>query len=167
MTARSAERTAFEVRPARPSDLARLDALFARAYPRLLKADYPPSILVTAVPLLARAQPRLLASGTYYVAETGEGRLVAAGGWSRRRDGRGEVRHVVTDDRLVRQGLGRAVLTRVLDAAALSGIDEMRCLSTRTAVPFYASLGFEEVGPVDMPLAPGITFPAVAMRRRM
>ena len=37
------------VRVAHPGDLAALDALFARTYPSLLKHDYPPSVLVTAL----------------------------------------------------------------------------------------------------------------------
>ena len=51
------------LRHATPSDLAAVDALLARSYPRLLAADYSASVLVTAVPIIARARPELLASG--------------------------------------------------------------------------------------------------------
>jgi hypothetical protein len=54
-------------------DLPRIDALLSESYPALLKPDYPPSVLVTALPLIARANPSLLRSGTYFVAEDGEG----------------------------------------------------------------------------------------------
>ena len=57
------------IRPSTLSDLAAVDALLARTYPKLLKADYPPSVLVTALPLISRAQPKLLTCGTYYVVE--------------------------------------------------------------------------------------------------
>ena len=60
------------LRVATPADLAAVDALLARSYPRLLAADYPPSVLVTALPLISRARPELLASGTYYVVEDGD-----------------------------------------------------------------------------------------------
>jgi hypothetical protein len=69
------------IRKTRASDLAALDAMFARSYPILLKADYPPSALVTALPLISRAQPNLITSGNYYLAEV-DGQVVAAGGWS-------------------------------------------------------------------------------------
>jgi GNAT superfamily N-acetyltransferase len=157
------------LRTARLSDLAAVDALLARAYPRLLAADYPPSVMVTAVPLIARARPALLASGTYHVAEDETGAILAAGGWtpsSAGRGGVGQVRHVVTDDRHARRGIGRALLTRVLDEARESGVAVMDCLSTRTAVPFYAAMGFQGVGAIDITLAPGIAFPAVRMIRR-
>ena len=71
------------LRLATPADLAAVDALLARAYPRLLAADYPPSVLVIAVPLIARARPELLASGRYWLACDSAGTVLAAGGWSR------------------------------------------------------------------------------------
>ncbi|SLN46218.1 GNAT family N-acetyltransferase [Roseisalinus antarcticus] len=161
----------FVVRQARRSDLAPLDALFARAYPRLLRADYPPSVLVTAIPLIARAQPALLASGSYYVAEEA-GRLLGAGGWTARGPGAGgtapgvaHVRHMVTDDRELRRGIGRAILETAFDAARATGVTGLHCHSTRTAEAFYAAMGFARIGPAMVPLAPGIAFPAIEMWR--
>jgi GNAT superfamily N-acetyltransferase len=164
------------VRVAGAADLSAIDALLARAYPRLLKADYPPSTLVLAVPLISRANPRLIASGNYYVVEE-EGTVVGAGGWTRSAPaGRprrvppratGHVRHVVTDDTRTRRGIGRALMTRILDEARADGVRVLECLSTRTAVPFYAACGFTELGPVDVALAPGIEFAAVHMARRI
>ena len=159
------------IRPARPDDLAAIDALLARAYPRLLAPDYPPSVLVMALPRIVRAQPALLASGSYWAAER-DGAILGAGGWTAAAPataavtpGRGHVRHVVTDDRAVRQGIGRAVMAAAMAQARAAGITRLDCLSTRTAVPFYAALGFVPVGPVTVPLGPGIDFPAVAMAR--
>lgn len=157
----------FTLRVARSDDLAGLDALYARSYPKLLKADYPPSVLVTALPLISKAQPRLLASGTYYVCETGDGDPIGAGGWTLARQGRADVRHIVTDDRYTRRGVARAILRRCLAEAAAQGLRRMMCKSTYTAVPFYASLGFVEEGRVEVPLAPGITFTAVQMWRKL
>ena len=69
------------VRPSTRADIGAIDALLGRSYPQLLKADYPPSALVTVLPLMTRAQPGLVASGRYWVAEQ-DGRLLGAGGWS-------------------------------------------------------------------------------------
>lgn len=155
------------IRKSRPSDLALADALFSESYPVLLKDDYPPSVRVLAVPMLSRARPDLLASGTYYVAEDADGRLVAAGGWTRsaRHGGIGQIRHVVTDHRRTRQGIGTALMTHIIDTARAAGIRHLQCQSTRTAVPFYTACGFRLLGPIEVPLAPGISFPAVAMER--
>jgi GNAT superfamily N-acetyltransferase len=163
------------VRIAGSPDLAAIDALLARTYPRLLKADYPPSVLVLSLPIISRANPALVASGTYYVVEEA-GAVVGAGGWTRtvpagRRGAASartaQVRHVVTDHRRTRRGIGRALMTRILEDAATDGVTAIECLSTRTAVPFYAACGFAELGAVSVGLAPGIDFPAVRMARRL
>jgi GNAT superfamily N-acetyltransferase len=155
------------IRLATRRDLSAVDLLLAQSYPRLLAKDYPPSVLVTAVPLIARARPGLLAGGTYWVAAEATGSLVAAGGWSAAGPGRGEVRHVVTAVDRQRRGIGRALMGRVLTQAAAAGVRRLDCLSTRTAVPFYTALGFRALGPVEVPLRPGIAFPAVRMVRAL
>lgn len=159
----------FVVRPTTGADLAAVDALLAHSYPRLLKADYPPSVLVTALPLISRAQPALMSCGTYYLAERPDGQVIGAGGWTRDRGraDKGHIRHVVTDSDSVRQGVGRAILAHALRAARAAGIGEMECWSTRTAQPFYAALGFVDEGPIDVTLQRGISFPAILMRQSL
>ncbi len=144
--------------------------MLSRSYPRLLAADYPPSTVVLAVPKITRARPELLVSGTYFLAEDLDGRVLGAGGWTRAAPGGadgpgdvGHVRHVATDPDAVRLGIGRALMSRVMEDARGLGILWLDCLSTRTAVPFYAALGFKVVFPVDVPLGPGIVFPAIRM----
>ncbi len=160
------------IRPATFADLSELDQLFARSYPVLLKKDYPPSVLVTAIPLISRANPRLVASGTFFLACREDGRIVGAGGWTHSAPpgfpagrGVGNIRHVVTDKDHQRQGIGRCLMEHVFTTASTEGIGRLDCLSTRTAVPFYAASGFRVLGPVEVQLAPGIDFPAVRMQR--
>ena len=161
------------LRSATAADIAGIDALLARTYPRLLKADYPPSLLVMAIPRIARAQPGLATSGTYHVATDDEGRILAAGGWSfgspaeRPDPGTGQVRHVVTDDRLTRRGLGRAILTRVMDEARSHGLTRLDCLSTLTAAPYYRALGFTAERRITVALGPGLDVPVIAMTRHL
>ena len=159
------------VRPTTLADLAEIDALFARAYPVLLKPDYPPSILFTALPLICRAQPNLLASGTFFFAVV-YGLFVGAGAWTPGAPGgaladrnAGHVRHLVTDQNFTRRGIGRALMARVFKTAEAAGMTVLRCQSTRTAVPFYQAVGFRVLGEITVPLRPGIDFPAVSMMR--
>ncbi|MGX9354888.1 GNAT family N-acetyltransferase [Roseobacteraceae bacterium S113] len=158
-----------KVRLAQADDLNAVDALLSRSYPVLLKPDYAPSVLVTALPLISRAQPALLNSGSYFVAEI-DGAIVGAGGWTFAAPGGkpgtrgvGHVRHVVSSHLHARRGVGRALMSNVMLHAKGSGVAKMDCLSTLTAVPFYESLGFRALGPVDVALRPGITFPSVQM----
>lgn len=154
------------IRPSTGADFAAVDALLARSYPKLLKADYPPSILVTALPLISRAQPELLACGTYYVAEAA-GEIIGAGGWTPDRSDPtlGHVRHLVTDDRALRRGVGTALMARSFEDARAAGLRRMACSATWTAEAFYQAQGFVTLGRVDVPLQRGITFPAIGMLR--
>ncbi|MEM6373342.1 MAG: GNAT family N-acetyltransferase [Pseudomonadota bacterium] len=156
------------IRPTTRHDLAAVDALLARTYPKLLKADYPPSVLVTALPIISRAQPHLLTCGTYYVVED-DGVILGAGGWTRDRSDpeRGHIRHVVTDDRALRRGVARRLMAHCFDRARSAGITQMECWATRTAVPFYEAVGFCQDGLIDVPLGAGITFPSVRMMRAL
>ena len=72
----------FRIRTAVISDIGAIDGILQRCYPRLLKADYPPSVLATALPRMTQAQPKLIMSGTYFVAEDRDGVLIGAGGWT-------------------------------------------------------------------------------------
>ncbi|MEM7641431.1 MAG: GNAT family N-acetyltransferase [Pseudomonadota bacterium] len=158
------------LRPTTRADIPAVDALLAEAYPRLLAADYPPSVLVTALPRISRAQPGLVTSGTYWLAEE-DGVLLAAGGWTAQAPaggvtpGRGHIRHVVSNPARLREGHARAVLEAAMGQARVAGITAFDCISTRTAVPFYRALGFRVAKEIDVTLAPGITFPAVQMTR--
>ncbi|MCH2163630.1 MAG: GNAT family N-acetyltransferase [Marinovum sp.] len=158
------------VRIATPDDLMAVDALIAQSYPILLKADYAPSVLVTALPLISRAQPELLSSGSYFVAEIDD-EVVGAGGWTMAAPGAGpsargvgHIRHVVTSHRHTRLGIGRSLMSNVKLHAKGSGMVRLDCLSTLTAVPFYQSMGFDLLGPVQVQLRPGITFPSIRMQ---
>jgi N-acetylglutamate synthase-like GNAT family acetyltransferase len=166
--------TTLTLRRARPDDLDQVDRLLRASYPRLLKADYPPSVMVLALPLISKARPELLASGRYFIVEGADGAILGAGGWSLSSplDGRGieqaaQVRHVATHPDHLRQGIGRAILGEVVVDCLRHGLRWLDCLSTRTAVPFYERLGFRMVQPMDVNLGPGIRFPALRMLRQI
>lgn len=163
----------LSLRPANLDDIDALDRLFRRSYMRLLADDYPPSVLVTAVPVIGRAQPDLVASGRFYVVEGPTG-LVGAGGWSLQppggrpgRRGVGHMRHVATDPDHTRQGVARLLLDHILMQARGSGMLQMRALSTLTAVPFYSAMGFVQQGETQITLRGGIAFPSVVMQAQL
>ena len=156
----------MNIRPTTIADLAVVDALLARSYPKLLKADSPPSVLVTVLPVIARAQPKLLRCGTYYVVEE-DGQVLGAGGWTpdRTDPALGHIRHVATDDRALRRGVGRRLLNHCFDTARAAGVQRMECWATLTAERFYQAVGFQTVGPMDVTLEGGIRFPSLRMLR--
>ena len=164
----------YRIRISRLDDVAAVDRLFARSYPALLKHDYAPSVMVTAVPIISKAQPKLLASGSFYVAEGPDGEILGAGGWTARNPNTGEarpneanIRHFATDPAALRQGIAGAIMARVFQDARAAGHDRMACLSTFTAVPFYRAKGFSVQGPVTVTLRQGVEFPAIGMTRSL
>lgn len=162
------------IRPTTAHDLPTVDALLAASYTTLLKRDYAPSVLVTALPLISRANPALLRSGSYFMAADDAGMALAAGGWTRAAPQGGvgipqigHVRHVATHPAHLRRGLAQAIMTRVLADALAAGVERMICQSTQTAVPFYRAIGFRVRGEIVIALRPGIAFPAVEMERAL
>lgn len=163
----------MHIRPTTRADIAAVDVLLAESYPALLKADYAPSILVTALPLISRAQPKLVTCGTYYGVFDDDA-LVAAGGWTeaapggaRREAKLGHIRHVVTDHRKTRRGYGAALMGHILGQAAAAGVRFMACQSTLTAAAFYRAMGFDGERVISVPLRAGIEFPAISMGRTL
>ena len=162
------------IRPASPADRSAVTQLFRRSYPVLLAPDYDPTVLRAALPLITTAQPALLECGTYFVAEDGAGGIVGAGGWTDVSPARGvaaarqgHMRHVATDPGRLRQGVARGLVTETISSARRFGVEQLHCMSTRTARGFYEAMGFVARGEVELTLAPGVFFPAVQMQRAL
>lgn len=162
------------IRPATPQDRAAVTQLFRRSYPQLLPDHYDRDVLRAALPHITTAQPALLDCGTYFVAQDNCGAVIGAGGWtdtSAARGvaavGEGHVRHVATHPGHLRRGVARQMLEAAFASARTFGVARMNCMSTMAARCFYRSMGFEEVGEVELTLAPGVYFPAVQMMRAL
>jgi GNAT superfamily N-acetyltransferase len=132
------------VRPARDADVALLPAI-----ERAAAALFPPDRVGDPTETLPEAAlRRYLADGLLWVAEDADGVLgfVAAD----RRDDALHVVEVDVDPRHGRRGIGTALLRRVCSVAAEQGLDAVT-LTTFADLPwngpFYARLGFRELGP--------------------
>jgi len=160
------------IRIARPSDLDAVSAVLAASYSNLLTARYDREILNRALPFMTSANPALLRSGTYYVAEIGQGNLVGCGGWTAGRPGSGEIiegeahiRHFATHPEWIGRGVGSSLLARCFSDARTLGIRKLHCFSTLNAERFYQASGFETIGPIDVSMGRSLTFPSVLMSR--
>jgi predicted N-acetyltransferase YhbS len=160
----------FSIRPATLADARAVSDVLAASYSLFYRGWYRDDILDRALPAMTRANPALLASGTYYVAETG-GRIVSCGGWSREKVGGAatpglfHIRHFATHPDFVRRGAAGAVIERCLAEAEAAGAHEMEALSSLPAEAFYAGHGFRTQAAVHVPMA-GAAFACMLMRRR-
>ena len=163
----------FRIRQATPQDEAAVSALLHASYPALMAPAYDAALLRAALPAIARANPALLASGTYFVAEAGAGRPVGCGGWTTERPGGGvepglgHVRHFATHADWAGRGVGRALSAACETQARTRGVGAFECYASLNAEGFYAALGFETLGPMQVHLGPDLAFPALRMRRAL
>jgi N-acetylglutamate synthase-like GNAT family acetyltransferase len=160
----------FVIRAAGPADTDAVSILLEASYSRLLVTSYDRNILRRALPYMIKSNPALLASGTYYVAETEPGVLVGCGGWTAAKPGSGEmtageahIRHFAIHPDWTRRGIGSSLLDRCIRDARSLGIVKLHCFSTLNAEPFYRASGFDTIGSIGVPMGPTITFPAVLM----
>ena len=158
------------IRAATIADEAAVTEILTASYGDLLAGNYPVLVLAAALPLITKANPKLLACGTYYVAELDSLRIAAVGGWTRERPGTGEtahgeahLRHFGTHPDFIGRGIGGALVRRCLEEARSQGVLRVHCESTRPAAGFYESLGLRRVGAVDVALPGGVAMPSVRM----
>lgn len=159
------------IRLAKPSDAHTVKAILEESYPILLAAAYKRDLLDLALPLLTSPNARLLASGTYFIAEA-NGEPAACGGWSAeapRTDtviaGLGHIRHFATVASKAGQGHGTKLYAACEVSARKRGIRRFQALATLSGEAFYHALGFKSVDLVKVTLAPDIVFPSVVMIR--
>lgn len=144
-------------------DEAAIATLMARAIDTL-QADVLNPEQVVASRLVMGLDRRLIADGTYLLAEDG-GALVGCGGWSRRatlfggdagvvaREPRlldhasepARIRAMYTDPAHIRRGIGRAILGRCEAAAREAGFERAELMATLAGVPLYRSCGYQPV----------------------
>lgn len=164
----------WTVRVTTGADAASVTRLLQAAYPGPMASAYDAARLRAALPLMTRANRALLESGSYHVAEAGDGLLVGCGGWTPERPGTNEVRaglahvrHFGTHPAWTGRGIGRAIFGACETAARSAGIGTFECYASLNAVDFYAALGFEIVRGIELRLGADTVLPAMLMRRRI
>ena len=162
---------AIDVRTANLSDAAAVQQVLLASYPTLMAEAYDPGLLRRALPSITRANEKLLASGTYYIAEL-SGHAVGCGGWSheepggnRKVAGIAHIRHFAVSAEHIGLGVGRALFDRCEADARVEEIRLFKCFASRNAVGFYAALGFKLCGEIDVPMPAGVSFPSLLMER--
>ncbi|KAL3923537.1 MAG: hypothetical protein SGILL_001596 [Bacillariaceae sp.] len=174
----SKERIDWKIRPATLADETAVNDLLMNSYENLLAKDYDADFLQTALPLITKGQQELLTCGTWYVVEDPrDGTLTGCGGWTFRNpsDDGGEapkmphLRHFATRADMTRKGIGKAIWDRSWRDITLKSENgagtSLEVYGTLTAAPFYASVGFEKVKDLTLPLTDDCNFPCILMRR--
>ena len=175
----------MRVRLATAADLPAIAALIPISARALSRGFYTEAQTEAAIRHVFGPDTRLVADGTYFVAEE-ESALSGCGGWSKRRTLYGGDQMKSADDPLLdprtdaariraffvhpgfaRRGVGRAILEACLDAARAAGFRRVELASTLPGVPFYRAFGFEEREALEAPMPVGFGLPVIRMERQL
>lgn len=180
----------FSIRLATEADLDALHVLIEASVRGLQAGDYTAAQIEGALGTVLGLDTQLITDRTYYVAETmganaGEDvRMVACGGWSKRKTVFGadrgpgrlpelldpevdaaKIRAIFVHPAFARRGLGSRMLHTVETAAAEAGFRRYEMGSTLTGLPLYRMRGYVEFGHIDVPLHNGEVLPVVKMAK--
>jgi GNAT superfamily N-acetyltransferase len=170
-------------RAARLTDVPALESLVVLSTRALQSPFYSSAQLDAALGSVFGVDTQLIRDGTYYVA-TFEERIVACGGWSRRRTkyggdagkrGDDPLRDPETEPAMIRaffvhpdfarRGIGRELIRRSECAALAAGFREIEIVATLAGEPLYAACGYVVAERFDIALANGLPLPVVRMQR--
>lgn len=176
-----------QLRKATPADIPQIRKLIDASVRGLQAHDYTPAQIEGALQSVYGVDSQLIADGTYFVAEVADSdrtRIVACGGWSKRKTLYGGDQYFGREDSLLdpahdaakiraffvhpefaRRGLGTLILEACENAAILAGFTRLEMGATLSGVPFYLARGYAEIENQDVPLANGHTLPIVRMAK--
>ena len=162
----------YSVRVSTLSDADAVSAVLAASYSTLLTSHYEKTLLDRALPFMTKANPKLLASGTYYVAQSIRDGIVGCGGWTPEHPETGDVlkeeahiRHFATHPNWTRRRVAQSIMERCCMDSKAQGIDKLLCYSTLAAESFYRASGFIPIATLDVLMGAKVSFKTVMMQR--
>jgi len=177
---------AIRIRLATPGDVLALKELIALSARELSRGFYSEEETESAIRHVFGPDSRLIADGTYFIAEE-EGKLAGCGGWSRRRTLYGgdqtktfaeeplldagteaaKIRAFFVHPDFARRGVGTRILEACVQAARTAGFRRLELAATLPGVPLYAARGFVERERLEVPMPGGRGLPVVRMEREI
>ncbi len=175
------------LRKAAHSDIPRLREVIEASVRGLQAQDYSPAQIEGALQSVYGVDSQLIEDGTYFVVEMAEAqdsRIIACGGWSKRKTLYGGDQFAGREDSLLdpardaakiraffvhpdfaRRGLGTMILEACESAAIAAGFARLEMGATLSGFPFYRAKGYVEVEKQSAPLGNGEVLPIVKMTK--
>jgi len=171
------------IRLARHEDIPLLQALISRSGRELSIGYYTQAQADAITRHVFGVDTQLIDDQTYFVIED-DARIVACGGWSKRRTLFGgdqakhgpdplldphcepaRIRAFFVDPSMARRGLGRQLIDVCTEAARRAGFTALELAATLPGEPLYLASGFAVVERFHLALPGGVTTPLVRMRK--
>ena len=174
------------IRRATREDVPELAALIEASVRGLQANDYTQTEIDGALGHALGLDTQLIADGTYFVAETEDGRIAGCGGWSYRTTlcgsdhlpGReaasldpateaAKIRAIYVHPLWARKGLGSRMLEHCEQQAQTAGFQRLEMGSTLTGVPLYNLRGYREQERLAIGLPNGENLTVVRMTKNL
>jgi GNAT superfamily N-acetyltransferase len=172
-----------QLRHATVDDKPELMELIARSARELSANDYTPAQIEGALRGAFGVDTQLILDRTYFVAEA-DGKLVACGGWSKRRtlfgsDARSgrdaaeldpavdaaKIRAFFVDPAYARRGLGSAILERCESEARACGFRRYEMMATLPGARLYSKYGYSGAERIQYEVQPGVMIEFIPMSK--
>jgi len=173
----------IQIRKAIPQDIPRLREIIEASVRGLQSADYTPTQIEGALESVYGVDSQLIADGTYFAGEENS-KIVACGGWSRRKTLYGGDQYAAREDSLLDptrdaakiraffvhpdwaiRGIGTLILEACESAANAAGFTRLEMGATLSGVAFYKAKGYIEVEEQSVPLSNGEHLPIIRMTK--
>jgi len=176
----------YQIRQATLDDRISIEQLIADSARGLSRDDYTDEQIEAAIVGVFGVDTALILDGTYLVAESNS-RLIACGGWSRRKTLFGgdqyeqrndevelnpeidpaKIRAFFVHPEFARIGVGRALLDACESAAASHGFQSLELMATLPGVKLYAACGYQSHEPFELELGNGVKLGLVPMSKEL
>ena len=176
----------YSIRMATMDDLPELQKLVRDSVWTLQADDYSDEVREAAIRLVFGVDTQLIRDQTYFAVEM-DRKIVACGGWSRRRTLFGGDQHTPTREPELldpatdaakiraffvrpgweRKGIGSALMRACEQAAQAEGFERFEMGSTLTGVALYSAHGYHEIERIEVPLENGLTMTVVRMAKSL
>jgi GNAT superfamily N-acetyltransferase len=180
----------IQIRKATRTDVPRLREVIEASVRGLQAEYYSPAQVEGALQSVYGVDSRLLADETYLAAEVsdsrGNAKIVACGGWSKRKTLYGGDQYGGREDSLLdpahdaakiraffvhpkwaRRGIGSLILEACERAAVDAGFTRLEMGATLSGVAFYEAKGYVQIEKQAVPLGNGEALPIVRMAKRL
>ena len=177
----------YKIRKAAVGDQAEIEQLIAESVRGLSRNDYNERQIELSIKSVFGVDTELITDGTYFVAETEDGKIAGCGGWSKRKTLYGASRYESSRDsaeldpetdaakiraffihpRWARKGIGRAILEKCEREAKSFGFRSAEMMSTLPGVKLYSACGYAGGERVGVPVGEGEEIICVRMKKKL
>lgn len=179
--------TVFNLRKATFADQTEIEKLIAESVRGLSREDYDAQQIELSIKTVFGVDTELIADGTYFIAETENGKIAGCGGWSKRKTLYGasiysqsrdsellnpesdaaKIRAFFIHPGFARKGIGTLILETCEREAKAHGFNSAEMMATLPGVKLYEQRGYEGDEKIKVPVGENVEIICVKMGKSL